>query len=141
MSSYTNFKKKLKQYEPFEDIVAEKIISKYQLEPKYEKCITNAYDICLSNGLTYEIKCDVMASKTKHFFIEHYGYKKLSGISTTQANYYVISLDLINFYQISVNELKLLLTSKKYKIVSTKDKLTLGFLVPVDDIIILSELI
>jgi hypothetical protein len=139
--SFKQFKLKLKQYEPYEDIVALKLIEKHNLEPSYEKCITNSFDIKLSNNLTYELKCDIMASKTNNFFIEHFGYGKLSGISTTQANYYVLSFDLLNYYQISVISLKQLLSKNNYKIICTKDKLTFGSLVPINDIISISELI
>ena len=82
-----------------------------------------------------------MANKTNNFFIEYFGSGKPSGIKTTLANYYVLSFDLINFYQISVNELKKLLITGNYKIVSTKDRLTFGYLVPIQDIISLSEII
>jgi hypothetical protein len=140
--SFKQFKIKLKQYEPYEDIVALKLIEKHNLEPSYVKCITNSFDIKLSNNLTYELKCDdVMASKTNNFFIEHFGYGKPSGISTTQANFYVLSFDVINYYQISVIALKKLLATNNYKIISTRDKLTYGQLVPINDIISISELI
>jgi hypothetical protein len=139
--SFKQFKLKLKQYEPYEDVVALKLINKLNLEPTYETCITNSFDIKLSNHLTYEIKCDVMASKTKNFFIEYFGYGKPSGIKTTQANFYVISFDLMNYYQISVIELRKLLATHNYKIICTKDKSTYGQLVPINDIISISELI
>jgi hypothetical protein len=139
--SFKQFKIKLKQYEPYEDVVALKLIEKHNLKPSYEKCITNSFDIKLSNNLTYELKCDVMASKTKNFFIEHFGYGKPSGISTTQANFYVLSFDVMNYYQISVIVLKQLLSKNNYKIICTKDKSTYGQLVPINDIISISELI
>jgi hypothetical protein len=139
--SFKQFKIKLKQYEPYEDVVALKLIEKHNLEPSYEKCINNKFDIKLSNNITYEIKCDVMASKTKNFFIEHFGYGKPSGIKITQANFYVLSFDVINYYQISVIELRKLLATNNYKIISTRDKLTYGQLVPINDIISISELI
>ena len=61
-----------------------------------------------------------------NFFIEFKGYGKPSGISTTEADYYIIN-DTINYYLISVDKLKLLV--ENMKIISTKDKLTFGYLI------------
>ena len=141
MSSYKNFKIKLKQYSTYEDIVARKLIIKYNLLSEYIKCETNEYDIKLSNNITYELKCDIMGSKTGNCFIEYLGYGKPSGIAITKAKFYILSFDTISYYLIKVDELKTLIKDNNYRIVQTKDKSTSGFLIPISAIILHSELI
>ena len=44
----------------------------------------------LSNNKQYEVKTDLMASKTGNLFIENVQFSKSSGIDVTAADYYII---------------------------------------------------
>ena len=92
------------------------------------------YDFKTSDGLTYEVKADLMSSKTNHFFIEYMGNAKPSGILITQADKHILISDN-KYYLIDTSQLKNLISSRKYRTVSTRDKSTHGYLFPVDDVI------
>ena len=69
-----------------------------------------------------------MSLKTSNFFIEFYGYGKETGITTTKANFYIIS-DTINYYLINTNVLKKIIGDNKFPMQKTRDKTTIGYLV------------
>jgi hypothetical protein len=71
------------------------------------------------------VKFDKLAFKTGYFFIEYTGYGKPSGITTTKANFYILT-DGKYFFQISVDRLKILIFGCPVK--KTKNSLTSGFL-------------
>ncbi len=141
MNTYQYFQQKLAEYAPYEDVVALKLIQKYKLEPIYTKCITNAFDFQLSDGIKYELKCDVAGAKTGNCFLEFRGFSKLSGISVTQADFYIITFNLKEYYNISVATLKQMISTGNYRIMKTRQTQTRGYLIPVREIIDASELI
>ena len=70
-----------------------------------------------------------MSLNTNNLFIEFESYKKPSGISVSKSNYYIFC-DTIDYYLIETQKLKEILSNiENKKIVSTKDKLTFGYLV------------
>ena len=58
-----------------------------------------------SGGKKIEVKTDFKADKTKNIFIEIYSRGKLSGLSTTHAEYWIFKLNKISII-ISTEELK-----------------------------------
>ena len=137
--SFLNFQAKLKQFSCYEDVLALKLIEKYQLSSTYLKNDDNKFDLQLSNGLTYELKCDMMGNKTGNCFIEFAGYGKPSGIATSEADYYVFTFDLLTYHQIELMKLKEIIQNGKFRIVKTADKSTYGHLVSMKTIIANAE--
>ena len=136
-NSYLYFLRQLKKYQKYEILAAEKIsilngviILNYNEDKKY--------DFITSDYLKYEVKCDEYSLKSGNVFIEFYGYDKPSGITTTEADYYIIT-DTINFYMIEIAKLKelcLLCNIKKTKYTST-----MGYLLNIRILIINSTTI
>ena len=120
-----NFYKNLKKFQPFEEEAAKRIENLNKVKV-LNYCNDNKYDFLTSDNLKYEVKTEPASLKTGNFFIEFEGYKKPSGISTTEADYYIIN-DTLTYYLISVSKLKLLVKNKPIR--TTKDKLTFGFLI------------
>ena len=120
-----NFYNNLKKFHPYEREAAARIerLNKVKV---INYCNDNKYDFLTNDNIKYEVKTEPASLKTNNFFIEFKGYGKPSGISTTEANYYIIS-DTINYYLISVYKLKLLVENSR--IISTKDKFTFGYLI------------
>lgn len=119
------FYKNLKKFQPYEKEAAARI-EKLNNVKILSFCDNNKYDFITDDNIKYEVKTEPASLKTNNFFIEFKGYGKPSGISTTEADYYIIS-DTINYYLISVYKLKLLVENSR--IISTKDKLTFGYLI------------
>jgi len=74
------------------------------------------YDVLIETeeGIkTYEIKHDKMSNKTGNLALEFHSRGKPSGISTSQADFWIYKLE-DGFYKISLNELKQLVNDKKY---------------------------
>ena len=93
----------------------------------------NKYDFIDSNNIKYEVKFDGASNKTGNFYIEHNGYGKPSGISTTEAQYYIIT-DGENYYLIKTETLKSLCA--QYGVIrTTKDLKTFGCLINCDIVI------
>jgi len=108
-----------------------------QTEQNYK---TIHYDFKTSDGITYEIKADIASKKTNNFFIEYMGYNKPSGLAITTAEKHVlISPDI--FYLMTTKNLKKLIKTNKYKVLGTKDGQTKGFIIPIDDVKNISEII
>ena len=85
------YNKMLKIGQVFEELAISQIIRYYS--NKYallNTCNDNRYDFMLSNNKQYEVKTDLMASKTGNLFIENIQFGKLSGIDVTIADYYII---------------------------------------------------
>jgi hypothetical protein len=86
------------------------------------------YDFITDDNIKYEVKADKMALKTQNYFIEFEGYGKLSGISTTEAHFYILS-NTVNYYLISVEKLKYI--CNKYGVIKkVKINDTFGFVIP-----------
>ena len=122
---YQQFIENLKKFQPYEAEAAQKI-EKLNKVKVINFNDDNKYDFITSDNLKYEVKTEPASIKTNNFFIEFLGYNKPSGITTTEADYYIIS-DTINYYLISVSSLKILVENAR--IITTKDKLTYGYLI------------
>ena len=122
---YQQFIENLKKFQPYEVEAAQRI-EKLNKVKVINFNDDNKYDFLTSDNLKYEVKTEPASIKTNNFFIEFLGYNKPSGITTTEANYYIIS-DTINYYLISVDKLKILVENAR--IITTKDKSTYGYLI------------
>ena len=99
----------------------------------------NKYDFIDSNNIKYEVKYDGYSIKSGNFFIEYKGYGKPSGISTTEAQYYIIT-DGNNYYMICTKKLKGLCA--QYGVTRcTKDGLTFAHIINSNIIVGNSQLI
>ena len=128
MATYKAFLENVDKYHIYEIIASEKIclLNNTQLI-KFNN--DYRYDFKTSDKIKYEVKTDELSLKTNNLFIEFESYKKQSGISITKANYYIFS-DTIDYYLIETQKLKTILSNiENKKIVSTKDKLTFGYLI------------
>ena len=128
MATYEAFLKNVDKYHIFEIIASEKIclLNNTQLL-KFNN--DYRYDFKTCDKLRYEVKTDVISIKSNNLFIEFESYKKTSGISISKANYYIFC-DTIDYYLIQTQKLKEILNNiENKKIVSTKDKLTYGYLI------------
>jgi hypothetical protein len=89
---------------------------------------TTEYDFMTSDLLKYEVKLDLMASKTNNHFCEFLdGFERSSGIATTEANYYIIFCRDV-FYKIPIDELKLMTKGKRIVASCENSK---GYLIPI----------
>lgn len=122
---YQQFIENLKKFQPYEVEAAQRI-EKLNKVKVINFNDDNKYDFITSDNLKYEVKTEPASLKTNNFFIEFLGYNKPSGITTTEANFYIIC-DTINYYLISVSSLKILVENAR--IITTKDKLTYGYLI------------
>ena len=122
---YQQFIENLKKFQPYEAEAAQRI-EKLNKVKVINFNDDNKYDFLTSDNLKYEVKTEPASIKTNNFFIEFLGYGKPSGITTTEADYYIIS-DTINYYLISVISLKILVENAR--IITTKDKGTYGYLI------------
>ena len=99
------------------------------------------YDFMTSDLITYEVQADVRSLDTNNFFIEFKKGKFNTGILTTESMFHIIT-NTKKYYLIETSKLLNLFFQNriKYKKGTTKDN-TIGFLVPVADIIELYEVI
>lgn len=120
-----NFIPLLEIGQKYEQYASERIIKYYNLiEPNIHECNNNAYDIKI-NGITYEVKTDIKAIKTNNIFIEYVQKGKPSGISVTEANYYIIVIPYDEnplYLQIDVSQLKQLIDTSQYKTIFYPNK-------------------
>ena len=126
--SYETFLLNVNKYHIYEIIASEKICL---LNDTVVKKFNNdyRYDFKTINKMKYEVKTDELSLKTNNLFIEFEGYKKPSGIMVSKAHFYIFC-DTINYYLIEIERLKLIIKNiENKKIVSTKDKLTYGYLI------------
>ena len=127
MATYKAFLKNVDKYHIYEIIASEKVCLLHNT--KLIKKADYRYDFKTCDKLRYEVKSDELSLKTNNLFIEFESYKKPSGISSSKAHYYIFC-DTIDYYLIEINTLKTILSNiENKKIVSTKDKLTFGYLV------------
>ena len=118
MQTYRNFQKEFAASRPYEDIAIEKALAHFNkggADPPFQ--VTRRptdknykllkFDAELGNGqelIRIEVKTDHRSSHTGNFFIEYFQYGKPSGISITDADYYVIN-DTVDYYMISVGRI------------------------------------
>ena len=110
--TYENFLIKLKKYQPYEELASEKICLLNSVSV-LNTCNTYKYDFETSDGIKYEVKADEMSLRTNNFFIEFIGYGKPSGITTTEAKFYILT-DTKIYYLIDVDELKKICIDNEY---------------------------
>ena len=135
-----SIKKFVKPYKQYEIIAADKIKQLYNQDIKnlLDPLNGNKYDFTCNN-LSFEVKYDRASTMYNNFFIEYIGYNKLSGISVTQANYYIIT-DAENYYLIETLKLKELCNAHgKFK--TTKNKTTQGYIINKNIVISNSKII
>ena len=125
----SQFKKDLELGQKYETEAQKKIIDKFNVNILNE-CNNYKYDFRCSNGFKYEVKTDLISNITGNFFIEILSHQQPSGIQTTHAHYYIIN-DTINFYMIEVAILKQLIDElgNTKKLIYTKDKASLGYII------------
>jgi len=139
---YKQFLIDLKKAEPFELEAIKKVNILNGVSLKM-RCDNKDYDFMTSDNKTYEVKNDMMASKTKNFYIEFMSYNKASGIETTKAEYYILIYDKNIYYLIDVIKLKTLILSHEVKFQKrvNKDKTGYGYLIPIKFIVDISTVI
>lgn len=121
-----NFQEDIETGEQGESFIKNFLISKGFIFISDNK--DNKYDLLMSykgNQLKYEIKTDVLLSEkrdTGNLVVEFESRNKPSGISVTQANYYVYYIPkLKEIWNIKIDNLKLLIENNNFKKVSGGD--------------------
>jgi hypothetical protein len=119
MNTYKNFLRLYAENRPYEDEAvkrAVKYFSELHQKPFYVSKVqdqtnhrTLLYDAQLRSGdggeaVNIEVKTDHKSRSTGNFFIEHHQYGKVSGILTTQADYYIIN-DTTQYFLIRVSDI------------------------------------
>ena len=113
------FHRMLEIGQAFELLAIEQIIKYYK--KKYNllnTCNDNRYDFMLTNNKKYEVKADLMASKTGNLFIENIQFGKPSGIDVTTADYYIIIYQKDNtnvFLKIKTKQIRKLIKKGIYR--------------------------
>ena len=135
------YEQKVKPFEKYEMEASERIKKLYNVDiyELFNKNNGNKYDFKDSNDIKYEVKYDGYSVKSGNFFIEYKGYDKPSGISTTQAKFYIIT-DGDKYFMIDT-QLLIKLCNEYGNIKQTKDKLTYGYCINRNIIIFNSQLI
>ena len=142
------FKPLLNLGQEFEKIAIKRLIKyhNYDENIKVYSNDTNKFDVLLNN-ISYEIKADIRAATTNNIFVEFIQNGKLSGISTTEADNYIIVIPYDKmplFILIDVLELQFLITTTQYKFIIQPNKqnnFTSGYIFDVETIIKNSKLI
>ena len=146
---YNNvFKPLLNLGQEFEKVAIKRLIKYYNYDEniKVYSNDTNKYDVMLNN-ISYEIKTDIRAATTNNIFVEFIQNGKLSGISTTESDNYIIVIPydkLPLFILIDVLELQFLIQTIKYKFIiqpNADNNFTSGYIFDVQTIIKNSKLI
>ena len=135
------FTKQLRDGQIYEKIAAEKICIKNSVTVK-TFCRNYKYDFITIDNVKYEVKHDKVSALTGNFFIEFMSDDKPSGISISEAEYYII-ISGNNYYLIKTSNIRELIDNEEYiRIVNvnitTKTK---GFLFKTDTLIKYSEVI
>ena len=114
MANY-NFRKDLEEAKGIEKEFAGKFGSRFHLlGVEYNDDYRYDVKFKTANGsFTFEVKHDIMSSKTGNLALEYECRGRDSGISKTEASYWAYKLDN-DFYWIKVADLKSLVTDKKY---------------------------
>lgn len=120
------FREKLKQFQPYE-VIASELIMKYKNTEIVGFCDDNRYDFITGDGFKFEVKTEPSSMRTGNYFIEYFAYGKPSGITTTQADYYIFC-NTVHYHMITVKELKELV-KQHGRPMTTADRLTRGHLV------------
>jgi hypothetical protein len=124
-STYEQFQTDLQNNIQYENKAAERVKSIFP----YVSIQTNddyKYDFIIQpENLSFEVKTDHLALRTNNFFIEFFCRGRPSGISKSEADYYIFH-DLKLFYMIPTTKLKELIINCPIR--ETSDGLTCGYL-------------
>ena len=127
MTKYNQFFNDLNNNMIYEYIAADKICVKNHVII-LDVCDNYKYDFKTDDNTAFEVKADKMSNITSNYFIEFLGRnEKPSGISTTEADYYIIT-NTINYYLIKTSKLRKLCKNKPIRVL--KDKSSSGFILP-----------
>lgn len=139
---YKQFLIDLKKAEPYELEAINRIKNINHVNLRM-RCDNKDYDFMTSDYKTYEVKNDMMASKTKNFYIEFMSYGKASGIETTKAEYYILIYDKNIYYLVDVIKLKETINNENIKFQKriNRDKTGYGYLIPIKFIVDISTVI
>ena len=132
IDSYKNFEACLKLGQLMEEKAIDRIIKHFDNEYRLtERCDDYKYDFKLSNGLSYEVKSDLLSIKTGNIYLENVSRGKESGISRTKAHFYIIITQTENqeleYHLIDVKTLKLLIKKNLYSYYKS-DELKSGYI-------------
>ena len=112
-----NFIPLLQLGQQYEQLAVNRIVAHYKYDnPKITLNNDSRYDIKI-NKKTYEVKLDIKAKTTGNVFIEYICKNKLSGISITEAKYYLIVIPYQpeeTFLLIKTRKLKELIEKEAY---------------------------
>jgi hypothetical protein len=86
------------------------------------------YDMILKNGVTIEVKFDMLSEKLGRFFIEYKSRGRRSNIYTSAADYFVYG-NMRHFYILSKDSLITLINTKNFQSRTTKTSNTTGYIV------------
>ncbi len=121
--AHYNFRRDLEIGQQAEKEAAEKLKKYFNCDIEFNH--DSRYDIKTTLGhisRTYEVKTDLLCGKTGNLALEYECRGKPSGITTTEADYWIYKLD-DGFYRISTKELKNLIAVGKYsRMVTGGDK-------------------
>lgn len=132
------YNKNVKPYLKYEQEAAKRIEKIFNVKIKNFND-DNKYDFITTDNIKYEVKTDVLSKKTNNFFIEFSGYGKNSGITVTEANFYIIT-DTEKYYLININVLKNICNECE-EIRQIKTSSTYGYIIKTNIIITQSQLI
>jgi len=118
MLTFLSFQKQFEASRPLEDAAIAKALEHFNKtspdkpyriirRPDKTNYRVYKYDAEISNDdqtIKIEAKADLRSAETGNFFVEYYAYGKPSGISITDADYYVID-DAVDLYMITVTKL------------------------------------
>ena len=142
MTTNANFQRDLIIGQLFENKAQKRLIEYLNNKARViEICFDYRYDFKTSHNMKYECKLNRKAFLTNTIFIEFESFKKPSGISKTEADYYIIiilkpsSKDM--YLLISTYELEQLIKEKQYKRIF-KDHLKSGYIFDIHTILKLS---
>ncbi len=125
MNKYDLFNRNVVLFKKYEVEAANRIKAKYNVDVQMW-CNDNKFDFQTTDTIKYEVKTEPASLQTFNCFIEYFAYGMPSGISISEANYYIIT-DTLNYYLIDINKLKTL-CQKYNNIKKTRDNLTSGYL-------------
>ena len=125
MTSNYFYETYVKPYQKYEEEAAERIKKKFNVEILNFNN-DNKYDFVDNNGIKYEVKYDGRSNTSNNVFIEFMGYGKASGITVTEANYYIITDGNI-YLLILTKKLKKLIKNCPFR--CTKDGSTTGYII------------
>jgi hypothetical protein len=132
------YNKNVKPFLKYEKEAAKRIEKLFNVKiKKFNE--NNKYDFITTDNIKYEVKTDVLSKKTNNFFIEFSGYGKNSGITVSEANFYIIT-DTENYYLININILKNICNECE-EIRQIKISSTYGYIIKTNIIIAQSQLI